>query len=72
VRGEEEEEGGGVGLGGAEGGGERGGGWWMGGDSGLNLGEKLREFTKLSNHSTLHGYGEDKGGSYGVVERLGE
>jgi hypothetical protein len=48
-----------------------GGGWWGGGGSGLSFGAKPREFPKLSNHSTLQAYREDKGGKSGVVARSG-
>jgi hypothetical protein len=41
----------------------------MGGGSGLILGVKPREFPMLSNHSTLHSHGEDKGGRSRVEAR---
>jgi hypothetical protein len=39
--------------------------------SGLSFGAKPRELPKLSNHSTLQAYREDKGGKSGVVARSG-
>jgi hypothetical protein len=64
--GEVEEVRGVVGLGRADGEGRREGGWCNGGASGLSSGAKPSEFPMLSNHSTLHAHGEDRGGRSGV------
>jgi hypothetical protein len=47
------------------------GSWCKGGGSRMSLGVKPREFPMLSNHSTLHAHGEDKGGRSGVEARSG-
>jgi hypothetical protein len=52
-----------VGLGRADEEVRREGGWFNSGTSGMSSGAKPSELTMLSNHSTLHAHGEEKGGS---------
>jgi hypothetical protein len=70
-RGEEEEVRGAIRLGRVDREGRREGGCCIDGGSGLSLGAKPSELPILSNHSTLHAHGEDRGGRSIVEARAG-